>query len=144
MGLNFITRQLRQGNQGATVDEEIVALLDPGIEIEGRIKVPSGMIRLDCQFKGTILSAGTVVVASQAEVEGDIEAEKISIAGKVKGNVNASKQLEIREHGILLGDIQTPSLKLDSGAYFTGHCDMPTYVIESSARNEVASDREQP
>ncbi|HEX5413997.1 MAG TPA: polymer-forming cytoskeletal protein [Terriglobia bacterium] len=142
MGLNFIARQLRQGNPGQ-VDEEIVALLDPGIEIEGRIKVPSGMIRLDCQFKGTICSAGMVVVASQAEVEGDIEAEKISISGKVTGNVHASKQLEIREHGILLGDIQTPSLKLESGAYFTGHCDMPTYGIENSARNEVASDREQ-
>ena len=142
MGLNFIARQLRQGNQGAA-DEEIVALLDPGIEIEGRINVPSGMIRLDCQFKGKICSAGTVVVASEADIEGDIEADKISIAGKVKGNVHASKQLEIKQHGILLGDVVTPSLKLDAGAYFTGHCDMPTHVIEKSARNEVASDREQ-
>jgi len=142
MGLNFIARQLRQGNPG-TADDEIVALLDPGIEIEGRIRVPSGMIRLDCQFKGTIYSAGTVVVASQAEIEGDIEAENISIAGKVTGNVHASKQLEIKEHGIMLGDIETPLLKLDSGAYFTGHCDMPTHVIEKSARNEVATDREQ-
>jgi len=142
MGLNFIARQLRQSNQG-TAEDEIVALLDPGIEIEGRITVPSGMIRLDCQFKGTICSAGTVVVASQAEIEGDIEAEKISIAGKVSGNVHASKQLEIKEHGIMLGDIETPSLKLESGAYFTGHCDMPTYVIEKLARKEVATDREQ-
>ena len=142
MGLNFIARQLRQGNPG-TADDEIVALLDPGIEIEGRIRVPSGMIRLDCQFKGTIYSAGTVVVATQAEIEGDIEAENISIAGKVTGNVHASKQLEIKEHGIMLGDIETPSLKLESGAYFTGHCDMPTHVIEKSARNEVATDREQ-
>ena len=142
MGLNFIARQLRQTNQG-TDDEEIVALLDPGIEIEGRINVPAGMIRLDCQFKGTICSAGTVVVASEADIEGDIEAEKISIAGKVKGNIHASKQLEIKENGILLGDVETPSLKLDSGAYFTGHCDMPTHGIEKSVRNEVASDREQ-
>lgn len=143
MGLNFIARQLRQANQGTADDDEIVALLDPGIEIEGRIKVPSGMIRLDCQFKGTICSAGTVVVASQAEIEGDIEAERVSVAGKVKGSIHATKQLEIKEHGILLGDIETPSLKLESGAYFTGHCDMPTCVIEKSARNEVASDREQ-
>ncbi|TAM82786.1 MAG: polymer-forming cytoskeletal protein [Acidobacteria bacterium] len=142
MSLEFIRRQLEQGLRDMP-KEEIVALLEPGIEFEGEMKVASGMVRLNCQFKGAIWSAGTVIVASEADVEADIQAAHISIAGKVKGNVQASKQLEIKEQGILLGNVETPSLKLDPGAYFTGHCHMPTQGIEKSAINEVVPGQKQ-
>jgi cytoskeletal protein CcmA (bactofilin family) len=141
MRFDFLKRQDRQGLRAAS-NEELVALLEPGIEIEGQIKVSSGMVRLNCQFKGTICSTGTVVVAGQGDIEADIEATQISIAGKVKGNVRASEHLEITEHGILLGDVETPLLKVDPGAFFTGHCDMPTAGLEKSATKEVVSERE--
>jgi cytoskeletal protein CcmA (bactofilin family) len=140
MRFDFLGRLNRQGLRAAS-NEEIVALLEPGIEIEGQIKVSSGMVRLNCQFKGAICSTRTVIVASQGDVEADIEAKQISIAGKVKGNVRASDRLEITEHGILLGNVETPSLKVDPGAYFTGHCDMPTHGLEKAAPKEVVSDR---
>lgn len=143
MHLDFIGRQHRKGLRPLP-HEEIVAFLEPGIEIEGEMRVDSGMVRLNCQFKGAICSTGTIIVASQGDIEADIEAMQISIAGKVKGTVHASKQLEIKEHGILLGDVETPSLVVDPGAYFTGHCDMPTDELEKSAVDEVASDQERP
>jgi cytoskeletal protein CcmA (bactofilin family) len=143
MQFGFMKRQNRQGLR-AMSNEEIVALLEPGVEFEGQIKVATGMVRLNCQFKGAVHSEGTVIVASEGDVEADIDAMQISIAGKVKGNVRATHQLEITEHGILLGDVETPSLRVDPGAYFTGHCDMPTQGIEQSVRNEVASDSERP
>jgi len=123
----------------ALPNEEMIAVLEPGIEIEGRIKVASGMVRLNCQVKGTVCSTGTIIVASQGEIEADIQALQISIAGKVKGNVHASGQLAIKEHGVLLGDVETPSLVVDPGAYFNGHCDMPTHELEESVPNEVNS-----
>jgi cytoskeletal protein CcmA (bactofilin family) len=141
MRLDFIRRQNRHRFQ-AMANEEIVALLEPGIEVEGQIKVASGMVRLNCQFKGAISSTGTIIVASQADIEADIDATQVSIAGKVKGNVRASRQLEITDQGILLGDVETPSLKVDPGAFFTGHCDMPTHGLEKSAASEVVSNRE--
>ena len=139
MGINFIRRQNRHGLR-AMPNEQIVALLEPGIKFEGKIKAASGMVRVNCQFKGTICSTGTVIVASQGDIEADIEALQISIAGKVKGNIRASSQLEIKEHGILLGDVETPSLKVELGAYFTGYCDMPTHGLEKMAQGEVVSD----
>lgn len=141
MQLGFIRRQHRQGLRSVS-NQEIVALLEPGIEIEGQIKVTSGIVHLNCQFKGTICSTGTIIVANQGDLEADIEAMQISIAGKVKGNIHASKQLEIKEHGILLGDVEIPSLIIDPGAYFAGHCDMATYELEKSAPSEVVPDRE--
>jgi cytoskeletal protein CcmA (bactofilin family) len=141
MRLDFIKRQHRQGF-GAMPNEDLVALLEPGIEIEGLIKVTSGLVRLNCHFKGAICSTGTIIVADQGDIEANIEAMQISIAGKVRGNVHASKQLEIKERGILLGDVETPSLRVEPGAYFTGHCDMPTHEFEKSAPSEIFSARE--
>lgn len=141
MGLEFLRRQRQQGLR-AVPNEEVVAFLEPGIEIEGQIKVTSGMVRVNCQFKGEICSEGTIIVPSQGDVEGDIEALQISIAGKVKGKIRASERLEIKEHGILLGDVETATLVVDPGAYFSGHCDMPTDQIEKAAPKEVDSGRE--
>jgi cytoskeletal protein CcmA (bactofilin family) len=58
-------------------------------------------------------------------VEGDIQSRVVSITGKVKGTVHAKERLEIKEHGILLGDIHTPCLLVDPGGFFDGQCHMP-------------------
>ena len=143
MGIDFMKRQIRNGLRGVS-DEEIVVLLEPGIEIEGEMKAGSGMVRVNCQFKGAIRSTGTIIVASQGDIEADIDALQVSIAGKVKGNIRALNQLEIKENGILMGAVETPLLRVESGAYFTGHCDMPTHRVEQSSQSEdVPDEREQ-
>ncbi len=141
MRLDFFRRKRWQGVRGMP-NEQIVALLEPGIEVEGQIRVASGMVRLNCSVKGEIFSPGSVIVASQADIEADIDAAQISVAGKVKGKVRASQQLEIKERGILLGDVETPSLIVNPGAYFSGHCDMPTEEFEKTASDEVVSNRQ--
>jgi cytoskeletal protein CcmA (bactofilin family) len=108
------------------LDEEMVGLIEPGIELEGRFKFTAGMIRLNAHFKGEIQSEGSVVVADQGEVEAEIHARHVSVAGKVKGAIHASERMEIREHGVVLGDIYTPCLVIDPGGFFDGQCHMPT------------------
>lgn len=108
------------------LDDDMVGLVEPGLELEGKIKFTSGMLRLNAHFKGEIQSEGAIVVADQGEVEAEIHARTVSIAGKVKGAIHASERVEIREHGVVLGDIYTPCLVVDPGGYFDGQCHMPT------------------
>ncbi len=121
------------------VEHDTVGLLEPGIELEGKMKISSGLIRLNTHFKGEISSEGTVVVPDQGEIEADIHARVISITGKVKGAVHASERLEIKEHGVLLGDIYTPILIVAPGGYFDGQCHMPSPEPGKQATNEVES-----
>jgi len=109
----------------ADLPDDWVGWLEPGVELEGKMKVTSGLIRLNTHFKGEITSDGVVVVHDQGEVEGEIQSRVVSITGKVKGAVHAKERLEIKEHGILLGDIDTPSLLIDPGGFFEGQCHMP-------------------
>lgn len=106
-------------------DQELVGLLEPGLEFEGKMTASSGMVRLNTQFKGELHCAGAVVLAEQGEMEGEIYSKFVSIAGKVKGTVHASEKIEIKANGVVLGDIYTSSLVLEPGGYFNGHCHMP-------------------
>lgn len=111
----------------------LTASLEPGIELEGKMKSSAGTVRINAHFKGEIASEGTIVIAEQGEVEASIQAKIISIAGKVKGNVTAAERLEIKEHGVLLGDIHTPVLTIEPGGYFEGECQMPSAQTQASS-----------
>ncbi len=108
------------------LDDDWVGFLEPGVEVEGRLKIPSGMMRLNSHLKGEIACEGMLVVAEQGDIEGDIQTKQISVAGKVKGSIRADESLEIKKAGIVLGDIYTPKLFVEPGGYFDGTCHMPT------------------
>jgi len=116
----------RQRELAQILDEDMVGLFEPGVELEGKLTISCGMVRLNSHFKGEIHSEGTIVVADQGEIEANIHTKFVSIAGKVKGSVHASERLEIKEHGVVLGDIYTPVLVVDPGGYFDGQCHMPS------------------
>jgi len=106
--------------------DDWVGWLEPGVEVEGKMKVTSGLIRVNTHFSGEIRCEGTVVVHDQGEVDGEIYSRIISVTGKLKGSIHASELLEIKEHGVVLGDVYTPCLVVDPGGFFDGQCHMPT------------------
>jgi cytoskeletal protein CcmA (bactofilin family) len=125
------------------LDEEMVGLIEPGIELEGKLRFTSGMVRLNAHFKGEVQCEGSVVVADQGEVEAEIHACTVSVAGKVKGAIHASERMEIREHGVVLGDIYTPCLVIDPGGFFDGQCHMPTPADPLKQTTKGSSSKQQ-
>ncbi|MGH9433643.1 MAG: bactofilin family protein [Terriglobia bacterium] len=117
--------------------QEVIGLLEPGVEMEGKIKLSSGAFRLNSHFKGEIEGEGMVLVAEQGEVEASIKVKAISVTGKVKGSIHAADRIEINQHGVVLGDIFTPVLVVEPGGYFDGTCHMPTPEPGDKTTNEV-------
>lgn len=111
--------------QFADLADNWVGWLEPGVEIDGTIKLATGLIRINTHVKGEILSEGTVVVHDQGEVDAEVRSRVVSVTGKMKGAIHASERLEIKEHGVVLGDIYTPCLVVDPGGFFDGQCHMP-------------------
>ncbi len=135
----FQLRKPRRRRELTAMTDEDVGWLDTGVEIEGKMKVNSGLIRLNTHFKGEILCQGTILVNDQAEVDAEIHTKLISISGKVKGAIHASDRVEIKEHGVVLGDIYTPSLVIDPGGFFDGQCHMPIPGPEKQSATPVGS-----
>jgi len=138
-----MSKPTTRGRELSDLPDDWVGWLEPGVEMEGKMKVTGGVIRLNARFKGEIVSDGAVVVHDQGEVEGDIQARVVSISGKVKGSVHAKERLEIKEHGILLGDIYTPSLLIERGGFFEGQCHMPAPETANQAP-KAADSQEHP
>ena len=120
-----LSELFRRRGSDPLADQELVGLLEPGIEFEGRMTVASGMVRINTHLKGEVDCAGAVILAEQGEVEGEIRTGFISVAGKVKGTIRASEKIEIKANGVVLGDIYTASLFIEPGGYFDGQCHMP-------------------
>lgn len=57
-------------------------------------------------------------------IEADIVAEYIVVHGKVIGNINAQRQLEISDTGKVRGDVQAPSVVIVKGGILDGFCRM--------------------
>ena len=70
------------------------------------------------------MSQGSIVIGGNGEVNGQVNADLISIAGTVNGTVKAKNKLTIEEKGNLKGDIFTKSLIIKEGAQFDGKCKM--------------------
>lgn len=98
------------------------SFIGEGAEFEGTLRL-RGTFRIDTEFKGTIESE-TLIVGPSAGIEANIHAREVVIGGAVVGDVIASRQLTLRAGGKLTGDVQTPCLEVEKGAYLNGRTEM--------------------
>src|ERR687887_282186 len=57
-----------------------------GARLEGSV-VSAGSLRVDGQVKGKVLAEGDVLLSPQSQVEADIEAQNVTVAGRFKGSI---------------------------------------------------------
>jgi len=99
--------------------DEISTIFGQQTEFDGKLKT-KGSIRVEGSLTGTLEADGDVFVGESGEVNSNIEARKVVIAGKVEGNIIAKDKLEILETGTLEGDIKAKKLVVEEGAKFIG------------------------
>jgi cytoskeletal protein CcmA (bactofilin family) len=114
------------------VRSEEATVISKGVKIEGKLSC-SGNIRVDGNVKGDIISQGMVVVGENGQVNGQINADSISIGGNVTGTVRAKEKLSLDSKGNLKGDIIAKTLFVEVGAIFNGTSKMgdSVYVAET-------------
>jgi cytoskeletal protein CcmA (bactofilin family) len=88
--------------------------------LEGGVLRTDGPVYLYGTFKGQLETASGLFVGPLAQVTADVEAESVSVAGIVRGNITASGQVEILAGGRVYGDIVASALRIDEGAVFSG------------------------
>ncbi len=98
-------------------------VIGKSITIDGEISGTEPVI-VEGSVKGKISLESSVVVASGAVVEADINTEEVEISGQVTGNIVASQRVEIKADGKMVGDIKSPRILIADGAGFKGNIDM--------------------
>jgi len=101
------------------------AFLGKDTVFEGKLSF-TGSVRLDGDFKGEVLTEGTLVIGDSAKIEADIHVSHIIISGEIRGNIIASDRIEIKSPGKVFGNIQAPTVIIEEGVIFEGNCRMQT------------------
>ncbi len=77
-------------------------------------------IRIDCHFKGDIITTERIVLSSEAKVEGNIKCKYALITGQVKGNIVALETMILKAPAHIKGNILTKNIHIEAGVVIDG------------------------
>lgn len=103
--------------------------------LEGDFK-SEGNIRLDGTLSGTLSITGNVLIGETADIQADVHAKNVSIAGTVRGNVSGNKVQLLRTSRVW-GDITAKALTTEEGAFIDGKISMQTPEDETSGEKST-------
>ena len=88
--------------------------------LDGKFKI-SQSIDIDCELKGKLTVEGKLTIQGNGFVSADVKTIEAEIIGKYEGNMEATGNVEIKETGIVVGNIKTDSLIINKGGIFSGN-----------------------
>lgn len=80
-----------------------------------------GSARIDGRLDGRVVAQGRLLVALTAQVEGNIEADEVVVAGALDGHIRA-RRVELLPEARVSGTLETALLVLAEGSHFDGTC----------------------
>jgi cytoskeletal protein CcmA (bactofilin family) len=103
--------------------ERFDTLIGRQTQIHGTLRVIQS-VRIDGKVVGNIEApknqAITVVIGQEGEVQGDVIASRVIVAGKVSGNIDAHERVELMASALVQGDVKYGSIAVEHGARLLG------------------------
>jgi cytoskeletal protein CcmA (bactofilin family) len=96
------------------------SVLDAQLAIVGDLET-EGTLRIDGRLRGSVRRADLVILGAGAEVEGDVTAREVVVAGTVLGNIDALERTEVQATAVVTGDIATGAVLIHEGGTVRGH-----------------------
>ena len=118
----------------AAVDRP-VSRVGPSLYLKGELSSNEDLY-LDGMVEGRVqLNDRKLTIATSAKAAADIFAGEVVVCGAVKGNVHAKKRIEIKKEGSVTGDLTTPQILIEDGAYFKGTIKIELSVDQEANKN---------
>jgi len=128
----------REGERTMVDGDAEVTIVGAGARLEGNV-VSAGSLRIDGQVKGQINAEGDVTLSPQSQVEADIRAQNVSVAGKFKGNVVVKGKAHLARGGRIDGNITSKTLVVEEGGIFHGQSIMDGAAASASGQAAAAA-----
>jgi cytoskeletal protein CcmA (bactofilin family) len=98
------------------------SVLAAGLTIEGKIG-GKGHLRVAGRFTGNIDVMGELTIEAGATIDGEIKADTVLVGGEVRGNVASKSRVDLKESGVLIGDLKAVSLTVAAGSKMRGQAE---------------------
>ncbi|MGI8552273.1 MAG: bactofilin family protein, partial [Dehalococcoidia bacterium] len=90
---------------------------------EGKLAT-NGNLRVEGTVHGEVQTGATLFVATNAHIDGTIQARSILLAGEIEGQIRVGERLEILPGGSARGEIETGTLVVHEGAFIDSRFQM--------------------
>lgn len=111
-------------NRNAVLNTQEQATIGKSLVIKGEV-TGSESLYIDGKVEGSIqLPGNRVTIGRNGQVSANINAREVVVLGKVRGNLNASDRVDIRNEGSLTGDVVAQRISIEDGAFFKGGIDI--------------------
>lgn len=111
------------GEQEPELTEDSFSVIDRHSAFDGTFRSDRDL-RIDGEVKGTIECQGTLFVAEGAVVSARVDAEHVTVAGDLNGEILCRGRLQMLPSGRVRGKIATETLVIAEGAYYEGELEM--------------------
>lgn len=120
---------------GKSKSPEGATVIGAGDSIEGSLVI-EGMLHVDGRVRGDVKTAGQVSIGPEGLIVGEVEADVVTIAGRIEGRLVAQSHLHVLCTGVFEGDAFFGSLQVDRGGVVHGR----TAGIEANADEGEGTD----
>jgi cytoskeletal protein CcmA (bactofilin family) len=100
-------------------DASALSMIAPGMRVVGDIET-NGILKIEGRIEGTIRGARQLLLGKMGEIQGDVHAREVVVAGVVVGTIVADERTEIQGTSRIDGDIQTKTIVVHEGAVLNG------------------------
>jgi cytoskeletal protein CcmA (bactofilin family) len=120
---------------------ETISSIGSEMAVIGKITC-KGALKIYGLVEGVVI-ASNAFIADGARIQGDIVAEELTVAGRVKGNIHALR-VKLLATAVVEGDISHRSLSIDEHAWFEGRSAPEDNPPEQRSNIKVESSTPQP
>jgi cytoskeletal protein CcmA (bactofilin family) len=99
------------------------AIVGASMQIKGEIRSREELV-IEGEVDGLVESQSSITIGPNGKVKANIKAREVAVFGIVRGNVEVTEKIAIRDKGSVIGDIKTAGISIDDGAYFKGSIDI--------------------
>jgi cytoskeletal protein CcmA (bactofilin family) len=120
--LRDIPESVREGRDEE--DNDNVSVIGETLYFKGELSAGEDLV-IEGTVEGTINQGKCcLTVKPKGRLVANVNATKIFIEGKVKGDLHATVSVKVRQSGEVEGNIVAPSVALEEGATFNGTIEM--------------------
>jgi cytoskeletal protein CcmA (bactofilin family) len=82
-------------------------------------------LTIEGQVEGKIeLRQNLLTIGPNARIKAQVFAKAVVVEGQVHGNISAGERIDIRDKGVVEGNLTSPRVAIADGAHFRGSIDM--------------------
>lgn len=123
--------------------QEISTVITRDATFEGTFYVEGGMW-IDGILHGKGVCTGTLTIGQDGNIEANLRARDIIIAGTIVGTIEAENRITLQSTARLEGNLKAITVVVEEGAMLKAHSDIGSHPLSSSSQYEddsiVASD----